>query len=71
MLLWITGLVDIYAIVNFLALKMNHTHLQRLLALDVVSHPVYHFHQINQSTNRPLYQEGDTITIEISALIED
>ena len=35
-LLWITGLVDIYAIVYFLALRMNRTHLQRIPALDVV-----------------------------------
>ena len=35
-LLWITGLVDIYAIVYFLALRMNRTQLQRIPALDVV-----------------------------------
>ena len=35
-LLWITGLVDIYAIAYFLALRMNRTHLQRIPALDVV-----------------------------------
>ena len=69
--LWITGLVDIYAIVGI----ENESH---SLAKNTstgrcghVGHPVYHFHQINQSTYRPLYQEGDTITIEISALIKD